>query len=57
MSNSFPALEKVKTAAVSAVFMLQSPHHLPPVWLVTPFLLFLFMVIDAVAGKGVIKER
>ena len=44
MSNSFPALENVKTAAVSAVFMLQSPHHLPPVWLVTPFLLLLLMI-------------
>jgi Na+/H+ antiporter NhaD/arsenite permease-like protein len=44
MSNAFPALEDVKTAAVSAVFMVQSPHHLPPVWLVAPFLLLLLMI-------------
>jgi len=44
MSNSFPVLEDVKTAAQSAVFMLQSPHHLPPVWLVVPFLLLLLMI-------------
>jgi Na+/H+ antiporter NhaD/arsenite permease-like protein len=44
MSNAFPALEDVKTAAVSAVFMLQPLHHFPPVWLVVPFLLLLLMI-------------
>jgi Na+/H+ antiporter NhaD/arsenite permease-like protein len=44
MSNSFQPLEYVKTAEASAVFMLQLPHHLPPVWLIAPFLLLLLMI-------------
>ena len=44
MSNALPALVDIETAAVSAVFMFQSPHHLPPVWLVVPFLVLLLMI-------------
>ena len=44
MSNSFQPLEHIKTAELSAVFMLQSPDPPPPVWLVVPFLLLLLMI-------------
>jgi len=44
MTRSLIAAENHETAARAAVQFLHSSHHLPPVWLVAPFFLLLFMI-------------
>ena len=44
MINMLIAADYHETAASAAVHLLQSSHHLPPVWLVAPFILLLLMI-------------
>ena len=44
MSKMLLAAEHQETAARAAVHVLQSSQHLPPVWLVAPFMLLLLMI-------------
>ncbi|MEI6846907.1 MAG: sodium:proton antiporter [Chlorobiaceae bacterium] len=44
MSKILFSVEHHKTAVATAVLFLQSPHQLPSVWLIAPFLLLLLMI-------------
>ena len=44
MSNALFAAEHHETAALAAVHLLHSPHLLPPLWLLAPFVFLLLMI-------------
>jgi Na+/H+ antiporter NhaD/arsenite permease-like protein len=44
MNKAYSAVEHQETAALAAVHFLQFPSHLPPLWLLAPFILLLFMI-------------
>ncbi len=44
MSNALFAAEHHETAAPAAVHLVNSTHHLPPVWLAAPFIILILMI-------------